>query len=39
MGEAIADMFTAVAARSPRLSAERSDESSSWEEITKAWQR
>ena len=36
MGEAIADMFSAVATRSPRLSAENFD-ILTWEEITKAW--
>lgn len=39
MGEAIADMFAAIAARSPRLTAEPPGDESNWEELAKAWQR
>jgi hypothetical protein len=38
MGEAVADMFSAVVARSPRLSAENFDVPT-WDDITKAWKR
>ena len=39
MGEAIADMFAAVAARSPRLAADKSGLSPDWEAISNTWQR
>ena len=39
MGEAIADIFAAVVARSPRLAADQTGQSPSWQTISKAWQR
>jgi len=38
MGEAVADMFAATVARSPRLGAEHAD-TPNWEEIAKDWKR
>ena len=38
MGEAVADMFTAAVARSPRLAAEIAD-TPNWTEIAKDWKR
>lgn len=37
MGEAIADIFSAVTARSPRLASENADGGLSWEEIARLW--
>ncbi len=39
MGEAIADIFAAVVARSPRLAADQTGQTPTWETISKSWQR
>jgi hypothetical protein len=37
MGEQMADMFSAVVRRSPRLAAEPADDGTSWSELVKDW--
>jgi hypothetical protein len=39
MGEAVADMFTAVARREPRLASVSGERGPSWEELTQRWRR
>jgi hypothetical protein len=38
MGEAIAEMFSAVVRRAPRLAARPADDGPSWEVLSKRWQ-